>query len=122
VPRDRSRAIADFRRDNGVGAQALRGTILATLDRRYQEGENNFSKQDDGDDQVRRAASKPGSAIETRVCGPFRADAADVRALDAGEAAPTRRARRWALVLMAGSAVATIALFAGAWLLVRHLF
>lgn len=87
-----------------------------------QEALTTPTRKDDGDDQVRQAPSKPGSAIETRVSGPFRAGAADVWALDAGEAAATRRARRWALVLMAGSAIATIALFAGAWLLVRHLF
>jgi len=42
--------------------------------------------------------------------------------LDDNEAAATRRARRWALVLMAGSSVAAIALLAFAWLLVRHFF
>jgi hypothetical protein len=40
-------------------------------------------------------------------------------ALDDKEAA-ARRARRWALVLMAGSSVSVIALLAFAWLLVRH--
>jgi hypothetical protein len=44
------------------------------------------------------------------------------RALDDKEAAATRRARRWALVLMTGSSVAAIALLASALLLLRHFF
>jgi hypothetical protein len=43
-------------------------------------------------------------------------------ALDNRDAAATRRARRWALVMMAGSSVASIALLAFVWLLVRHFF
>ncbi len=42
-------------------------------------------------------------------------------ALGDEEATATCRARRWALLLMAGSTVAAIVLLAGVWLLVRHL-
>lgn len=82
---------------------------------------------------MRQAPNKPDSAIETRGFRPFRIgspDSAERRmapartrsalAFDEKEAAATRRARRWAPVLMAGSTVAAIALLAGVWLLVRH--
>jgi hypothetical protein len=84
---------------------------------------------------VRRAPNKLGRAVETRSFGSFRIDAGDsaeeerrpartwsALGLDDKEAGANRRARLWALVLMAGSSVAATALFAFAWLLVQHFF
>src|SRR5215472_10634708 len=87
------------------------------------------------DGQVSQPSGKMGSAVETRVTGDAgleaveRLDEAAAPArprrawpADPKEAAATRRARRWALVLMAGSCAATIVVIASVWLLARYLF
>jgi hypothetical protein len=85
------------------------------------------------DGQVSQPSGKMGSVVETRVTADAgveageRLDEAAAPArprrawpVDAKEAAATRRARCWALVLMAGSGAVTIVVIAGAWLLARH--
>lgn len=80
-----------------------------------------------------QAPNKASSVAETAA--PPHADATDgpdaapaplrpwrAWPVDTREAAATLRARRWAVVLMAGSSVVTIAVLATAWLLLRHLF
>ena len=75
-----------------------------------------------------------GSVVETRVTADGGVEAGErmdeaaaparprrAGSADPEEAAATWRARRWALVLMAGSGAVTIVVIAGAWLLARYL-